>query len=119
MAAHGLDQVANALAVQAHDALEAGDLAKADPRMNMIIVGRDMRLSSPSLAKALIDGILSTGTNVIDIGMIDTPQIYFAINHLGCCGGIQVTASHNPGQYSGFKISGLEARPIGENSGLN
>ncbi|HVX84297.1 MAG TPA: phosphomannomutase/phosphoglucomutase [Phycisphaerae bacterium] len=94
-------------------------LAKADPRMNMIIVGRDMRLSSPSLAKALIDGILSTGTNVIDIGMIDTPQIYFAINHLGCCGGIQVTASHNPANYNGFKISGIEARPIGENTGLH
>jgi phosphomannomutase len=94
-------------------------LAKADPRMNMIIVGRDMRLSSPSLAKALIDGILSTGTNVIDVGMIDTPQIYFAINHLGCCGGIQVTASHNPANYNGFKISGIEARPVGENTGLN
>jgi phosphomannomutase len=94
-------------------------LAKADPRMNMIIVGRDMRTSSPSLAKALIEGILSTGTNVIDIGMIDTPQIYFAINHLGCCGGIQVTASHNPAHYNGFKISGIEARPVGENTGLN
>ena len=94
-------------------------LAKADPRMNMIIVGRDMRTSSPALTKALIDGILATGTNVIDIGMIDTPQIYFAINHLGCCGGIQVTASHNPAQYNGFKISGREARPIGENTGLN
>jgi phosphomannomutase len=94
-------------------------LAKADPRKNMIIVGRDMRASSPPLSKALIDGILATGTNVIDIGMIDTPQIYFAINHLGCCGGIQVTASHNPPQYNGFKISGLEARPVGENTGLN
>jgi len=94
-------------------------LAKADPRMNMIVVGRDMRLSSPSLAKALIDGILSTGTNVINIGVVDTPQIYFAINHLGTCGGIQVTASHNPAQYNGFKISGLEARPVGEDTGLN
>lgn len=94
-------------------------LAKADPRMNMVVVGRDMRNSSPSLAKALIDGILSTGTNVIDIGMVDTPQVYFAINHLGCCGGIQVTASHNPAQYNGFKISGLQARPVGENTGLN
>ncbi len=94
-------------------------LGKADPRMNMIIVGRDMRTSSPSLAKVLIEGILSTGTNVIDIGMIDTPQIYFAINHLGCCGGVQVTASHNPANYNGFKISGIEARPVGENTGLN
>jgi len=94
-------------------------LAKADPRKNTIIVGRDMRRSSPSLAKTLIEGILSTGTNVLDIGMIDTPQIYFAINHLGTCGGVQVTASHNPAQYNGFKISGLEARPVGENTGLN
>lgn len=94
-------------------------LAKADPRMNMIVVGRDMRTHSPALSKALIDGILSTGTNCIDIGMIDTPQIYFAINHLGTCGGIQVTASHNPAQYNGFKISGIQARPIGENTGLN
>ena len=86
-------------------------LAKADPRMNMIIVGRDMRTSSPSLSAALIEGILATGTNVIDIGMIDTPEIYFAINHLGCCGGIQVTASHNPANYNGFKISGIEAVP--------
>jgi phosphomannomutase len=94
-------------------------LAKADPRMNMLVVGRDMRTSSPSMAKALIEGILSTGTHVIDIGMIDTPEIYFAINHLGTCGGIQTTASHNPAQYNGFKISGIEARPIGENTGLN
>jgi phosphomannomutase len=94
-------------------------LAKADPRMNAVIVGRDMRKSSPSLSKALIEGILSTGTSVIDIGLIDTPQIYFAINHLGCCGGIQVTASHNPAQYNGMKISGQGARPIGENTGLN
>jgi phosphomannomutase len=94
-------------------------LEKADPRMNMIIVGRDMRLSSPSMSKALIEGIQSTGTNVIDIGMIDTPEIYFAINHLGCCGGIQTTASHNPANYNGFKISGRNAKPVGESTGLN
>ena len=56
--------------------------ARSDVRKNMVIVGRDMRLSSPSLCSALIEGIRSTGTNCIDIGMIDTPQIYFAINHL-------------------------------------
>jgi phosphomannomutase len=55
---------------------------------------------------------------VIDIGMIDTPQMYFAINHLGTCGGVQVTASHNPAKYNGFKISGLEAKPIGVDTGL-
>ncbi|MGC9259359.1 MAG: phosphomannomutase/phosphoglucomutase [Phycisphaerae bacterium] len=93
-------------------------LDKADPRKNMVIVGRDMRPSSPALSQALIEGIRSTGTGCIDIGMIDTPLIYFAINHLGCCGGIQTTASHNPINYNGFKISGVHARPIGENTGL-
>jgi phosphomannomutase len=83
-----------------------------------LCVGRDMRTHSESLAKALIDGMNSTGTNVIDIGMIDTPQMYFAINHLGTCGGVQVTASHNPANYNGFKISGLEAKPIGGDTGL-
>jgi len=83
-----------------------------------LVVGRDMRSHSPALAKALIDGMTGSGANVIDIGMIDTPQIYFAINHLGTCGGVQVTASHNPAQYNGFKISGIQARPIGGDTGL-
>ncbi len=81
-------------------------------------VGRDMRTHSESLTQALISGMRSTGTNVIDIGMIDTPQMYFAINHLGTCGGVQVTASHNPADYNGFKISGIEAKPVSENTGL-
>jgi phosphomannomutase len=83
-----------------------------------LCVGRDMRTQSEALAKALIDGMNSTGANVIDIGMIDTPQMYFAINNLGTCGGVQVTASHNPAKYNGFKISGLEAKPIGGDTGL-
>lgn len=83
-----------------------------------ICVGRDMRTHSESLVKALIQGMNSTGANVIDIGMIDTPQMYFAINYLGTCGGIQVTASHNPAKYNGFKISGLEAKPVGADTGL-
>lgn len=83
-----------------------------------VCVGHDMRTHSPSLVKALMEGMNSAGANVIDIGMIDTPQMYFAINHLGTCGGVQVTASHNQAQYNGFKISGKEARPVGENTGL-
>jgi len=83
-----------------------------------LCVGRDMRTHSKSIAAALINGITSAGANVIDIGMIDTPQMYFAINHLGTCGGVQVTASHNPAKYNGFKISGLNARPVGVNTGL-
>ncbi len=83
-----------------------------------LCVGRDMRTHSEPLSQALIEGINSTGANVIDIGMIDTPQMYFAINHLGTCGGIAVTASHNPAKYNGFKISGLGARPVGVDTGL-
>lgn len=83
-----------------------------------ICVGRDMRTHSAPLAAALIEGIISTGANVIDIGLIDTPQMYFAINHLATCGGIQVTASHNPAKYNGFKISSFAAKPVGADTGL-
>ena len=83
-----------------------------------LCVGRDMRTHSEAIAKALITGMNSAGANVIDIGMIDTPQIYFAINHLGTCGGVQVTGSHNPAKYNGFKISGLDAKPVGADTGL-
>jgi len=83
-----------------------------------LCVGYDMRTHSKPLAEALIKGMNAAGANVINIGMVDTPQVYFAINHLGTCGGVQVTASHNPAQYNGFKISGLEAKPIGADTGL-
>ncbi|HUW20780.1 MAG TPA: phosphomannomutase/phosphoglucomutase [Sedimentisphaerales bacterium] len=83
-----------------------------------ICVGRDMRTHSEDLARALTKGINAAGVNVIDIGMIDTPQMYFAINYLGTCGGVQVTASHNPAKYNGFKVSGLDAKPVGVDTGL-
>ncbi|MBP7051694.1 MAG: phosphomannomutase/phosphoglucomutase, partial [Phycisphaerae bacterium] len=83
-----------------------------------LCISRDMRTHSEPLAQALIEGIRSAGVGVIDIGMIDTPQIYFAVNFLGTCGGIQVTASHNPAKYNGFKISGRGAIPIGVDTGL-
>jgi len=94
----------------------------ADQRVKLedtMVVGHDMRPHSPSLTKALTDGIRSVGMNVIEVGMIDTSFIYFAINHLDAVGGIQVTASHNPVQYNGFKISGPKAKPIGAASGLD
>jgi phosphomannomutase len=92
--------------------------ARGQANAQCICVSRDMRKHSEPLAAALIKGMNSTGANVIDIGMIDTPQMYFAINHLGTCGGVQVTASHNPAKYNGFKVSGLRARPIGVDTGL-
>jgi phosphomannomutase len=83
-----------------------------------LCVGRDMRTHSKALADALMEGMRICGANVIDIGMIDTPQMYFAVNHFGTCGGVQVTASHNPAKYNGFKVSGLQAKPVGVNTGL-
>ncbi|MGA2266369.1 MAG: phosphomannomutase/phosphoglucomutase [Phycisphaerae bacterium] len=85
---------------------------------NRLVVGRDMRPSSDPLAGALIEGITASGAGCMNIGMCDTPMVYFAINHLGTCGGVQVTASHNPIQYNGFKISGAKARPVGVDTGL-
>ena len=92
--------------------------SKKVKREDTIVVGRDMRPHSPELSAALSDGIRSTGMNVIDVGMIDTSCIYFAINLYDCVGGIQTTASHNPINYNGFKISGPQAKPIGAATGL-
>lgn len=85
---------------------------------NRLVVGRDMRPHSEPLCEAMIAGITSAGIGCVDIGLCDTPMIYFAVNHLGTCGGIQVTASHNPIEYNGFKISGAGARPVGGDTGL-
>jgi phosphomannomutase len=88
-------------------------------REDTLVIGRDMRPSSLSLSQSLSEGVRSVGFNVIDVGAVDTPMLYFAINELDCVGGIQTTASHNPVQYNGFKINGPKARPIGAASGLN
>ncbi len=83
-----------------------------------LVVGRDMRLSSPSIARAAIEGITVAGVDVIDIGLAPTPMTYFAIGSLGAAGGLSVTASHNPAKYTGFKVCREEAIPIGSDSGL-
>lgn len=88
------------------------------PMMKNIVVGRDMRLSSPALTERLIKGINDQGGSVIDLGMIDTSMIYFAVNYFDCAGGVMVTASHNPPQYNGFKVSKRKAKPVGETTGL-
>jgi phosphomannomutase len=109
-------KIGNASAAFLRSLLRGYDRGQANRQS--LCVGHDMRLHSKNLSEALIRGMNAAGANVIDVGMIDTPQIYFAINHLGTCGGVQVTASHNPAQYNGFKISGLEAKPIGQDTGL-
>ena len=96
----------------------AASQGETTPMMKNIVVGHDMRKSSPSLRDALEKGIIDAGASVIDIGMVDTPMVYFAINHLDCAGGVQVTASHNPPQYNGFKVSKIKAKPVGESTGL-
>ena len=83
-----------------------------------IAVGHDMRLSSPSLVAALEEGLRTRGCDVVQVGLVDTPFIAFAVNHLDCDGGIQTTASHNPAQYNGFKMCSAHAKPIGESTGL-
>ena len=68
-----------------------------------VAVGRDGRLSGPALVDALIDGLVATGIEVIDVGAVTTPMLYFAAHTL-CTSGIQVTGSHNPKDYNGFKM---------------
>ncbi|MBP8102478.1 MAG: phosphomannomutase/phosphoglucomutase, partial [Burkholderiaceae bacterium] len=68
-----------------------------------VAVGRDGRLSGPSLSGALMRGLVAAGLEVIDVGMVTTPMLYFAANTL-CTSGIQVTGSHNPKDYNGFKM---------------
>jgi phosphomannomutase len=83
-----------------------------------IAVGRDMRLSSPSMAAALIDGAVAGGADVLDLGMVGTEMVYFAVGELRLDGGVCVTASHNPKQYTGMKIVRAGALPVGGESGL-
>lgn len=70
-----------------------------------VSLGRDCRLSSPELAGAMTEGIISTGVNVVDIGMVSTPMLYFSLFNLEVEGGVMITASHNPGEYNGIKLS--------------
>ncbi len=77
-----------------------------------MVVGRDVRLSSKRLRDALIEGLGSTGMNVIDVGVCLTPVNYFGIIHFGADGGVMITGSHNPIDYNGFKISAKGVMPV-------
>jgi len=83
-----------------------------------IAVGRDMRLSSPTMASAVVEGALDGGADVLDLGLVGTEMLYFAVGDLGLDGGICVTASHNPKEYTGMKIVRRGALPVGGDSGL-
>ena len=103
------------------DADDAQRIGRATARFvgaASLAVGRDARQSSPALSEALVRGITDEGVDVIDLALVSTPMLYYAVEHLRVGGGIMVTASHNPAQYNGFKICREHAIPIGEASGL-
>ena len=84
-----------------------------------IAVSRDMRLSSPSVAAAFIDGARAQGADVVDYGMMGTDMMYFAVARDGHDGGVQITASHNPKEYNGIKLVRREAFPLSGEAGIN
>jgi phosphomannomutase len=83
-----------------------------------IAVSRDMRLSSPSVAAAFIEGARAQGADVVDYGMMGTDMMYFAVARDGHDGGAQITASHNPKEYNGIKLVRREAFPLSGDAGI-
>jgi phosphomannomutase len=83
-----------------------------------IAVGRDMRVSSPSMAAAVIEGAADAGAEVLDLGLVGTEIVYLAVGDLDLDGGVMVTASHNPKEYTGMKIVRRGALPVGGESGI-
>jgi len=83
-----------------------------------VTVGRDMRISSPALFKALVKGITDQGCDTVDIGLVSTPMMYFSVWNYGYDGGLMVSASHNPAQYNGVKMVKGDAVPIGGETGI-
>jgi phosphomannomutase len=87
-------------------------------KARQVVVGYDIRLSSPALSAALSQGLTTSGAEVLDIGMCGTEEVYFATSALNADGGIMVTASHNPAEYNGMKFVRSQARPISSDTGL-
>jgi phosphomannomutase len=83
-----------------------------------VVLGRDCRASSESLARAVARGLMAEGVTVLDLGLCGTEEVYFATDHLQAGGGIEVTASHNPMDYNGMKMVRAGAAPVGQDSGL-
>lgn len=95
-------------------------LKKENPGKRLkIVVGNDMRLSSPSLKDEVIKGLVDSGLDVIDIGLVTTPTFYFGVAYYGHDGGIQISASHNPPEFNGFKMTRARAVPISGETGIN
>lgn len=101
----------------------ASDIARAFAEElavgSLVVLGRDTRLESPSLAKAIAQGLQKSGMRVLDIGLCGTEEVYFFTSYKNAQAGIMVTASHNPKGYNGMKLVREGSRPIGTESGLN
>ncbi len=87
-------------------------------RPSRVVVGHDVRLTSPEISAALSRGLVASGVDVVDIGLVGTEEVYHATFALGVDGGIMVTASHNPREYNGMKFTREQARPISSDTGL-
>ncbi len=83
-----------------------------------VVIGGDVRLSTPALKKAAIKAIASRGIKVIDVGTISTDMLYFAVANYGYAGGFSITASHNPGEHNGMKFVREDSKPISSDTGL-
>jgi phosphomannomutase len=110
------DELDEALARRIGDAV-AAVLCHADG-VGAIVVGRDMRTSSPSITDALCEGLTAAGVDVVDLGLVATDVLYFGSGRLELPG-VMVTASHNPPEWNGFKLCRSGARPVGRDSGLD
>src|ERR1051326_3671342 len=86
---------------------------------SQVAVGRDMRVSSPALAEAMIRGITEQGADAIDLGLTTTDELYFAGGKFNYPAGVMITASHNPKQYNGFKTCRENAIALSSTAGLN
>ena len=103
------------------DALTARKVGAFLPELlgtDCVAVGRDCRLSSPEIHDCLVEGILAAGADVVDLGLTSTPMVYFATAAYGFKASVQITASHNPVQYNGMKVSRENALPVGLDGGL-
>lgn len=100
------------------DAYRIGRAVVSHLKPSRLGIGRDIRSSSPSLFESFARGVMDQGCDVLDLGVITTPMVYFAASRLDIDAAISLTASHNPPEYNGMKIALRGAVPVGENSGL-
>lgn len=105
--------------LNANMAYKIGRALAVNLKAKSIVIGRDVRKSSPLLSEALADGLMDAGADVIDLGMCGTEMIYFGTPFLNADGGVMITASHNPPEYNGLKFVKKGSVPMGYDSGLN